>query len=226
MGVQENLPVFEVKLDKNFDQKMFVEFFKKKNPTVTSLYPKIKTVKDVKEIINYVYKKRHAELETTVTWLQKNTLTLKKIASIISRKFSYSWQEIPKVVIIPSVCPVCPRFLEESSFMVTYNCSHDWILRVCAHELTHFLYFKKLKKLLQKPINTEYPKPDWLISEVVAPIIVNDKEIQVIVHNKDTFYTPNPNLITASQIKEISQLFTNTSDLLVFRQQAHKKIGQ
>jgi len=50
--------------------------------------------------------------------------------------------------------------------MVTYFYEKDTIFKICAHEMSHFLYFKKLKQIYpEEQIDTEYPSKDWLLSE-------------------------------------------------------------
>jgi hypothetical protein len=93
--------------------------------------------------------------------------------------------------------------------------------------MTHFLYFKKLRDLSGEKIDTEYPSQDWLISEIVAPIIVNSDKVQSIVHCRDEpLHSPDPDIITPKKLKRVIALFNKYDDLLEFRDAALKELEQ
>ncbi|MDR1300825.1 MAG: hypothetical protein LBK50_03920 [Candidatus Nomurabacteria bacterium] len=149
---------------------------------------------------------------------------MEKIAKILSKKLDCDWTGIPQVTICPAIVPFAPRFIEQSKFLVPYYFNRNWILCATAHELTHFLYFKKLQELLGEKIDTEYPSDDWLISEIVAPIVVNSNELQKITHFEDEFSTPDKNIISHKKLKIIEKLFTDNANLTEFRNKALKEI--
>jgi hypothetical protein len=194
------LPKFTVKLDKQLDLQSFLEFFQEKNSLIFEYYPFLKSKDDVKKLADFMYKNKITEIENAKKFILSKENILKKIAKQLAEIIETDWLGIENINIIPAICPVCPRFLESNSFMVTYFYNHNAILRICAHEMTHFIYFKNLKSLYPfENIDTEYPSKDWLLSEMVAPILINSDTIQKLIKQKDEFYSP-------SKIKNINQL--------------------
>lgn len=226
-AVIQHIPKFVIKTNRELDQATIIEFMHCKNPVITQVFPHFTSEQAIKSGIKNIYEENHAQLDETVSWLERNTSTLYKLASIIADKLDYDWNDIPNITIIPALSPIAPRFIESSSFLVPFHADHNWILHTSAHEMVHFLYFKKLKDLSKDIINTEYPSADWLISEIVAPIIVNDDKIQKIVKCKDDpLYSPDPNIISDKTLRKIIILFKQNSDLLKFRHEALKELGQ
>jgi hypothetical protein len=58
------------------------------------------------------------------------------------------------------------------------------------HEACHFLYFEKWKQLYPEMDNKKFDEPhiEWHLSEILAPIILNDARIQKLLKNKAIFY--------------------------------------
>ena len=48
-------------------------------------------------------------------------------------------------------------------------------------------------------IETEYPSKDWLLSEIITPLIINSDELQKYLSQKDEFFAP-------SKIKKIDRI--------------------
>ena len=59
------------------------------------------------------------------------------------------------------------------------------------HECCHFLYFEKWQKLYPKMNRKKFESPhtEWHLSEVVAPIILNDERVQKLLKQKAVFYS-------------------------------------
>ena len=208
-------PKFKVILNQENDQEGFKDFFRMKNQTVWDWYPDIKDESDIDQIVNQAYSNHR--LDSTVVWFKSHNNTLSKIANTLSEVLDEGWQGIDEITIIPSVCPVCPRFIKKSSYFSHYRLDHQETLCIAAHEMTHFLYFKKLQRLLGEEIDTEYPGKDWLISEIVDPVITSDPRIQAITHIKDQAYLPDQDL-SAEKVKAVQDLWSG--DILKFRKEA------
>ena len=54
------------------------------------------------------------------------------------------------------------------------------------HEISHFIFFEKLKEVYPKinPDEFEYPNLIWKMSEIMPGIILQDKKIQEIFQNR------------------------------------------
>ena len=90
-----------------------------------------------------------------------------------------------------SINPICPRFLNEWSFSIF--CDYKKVSRVrevTMHESCHFLYFEKWKQLYpaMNPRRFDSPYIEWHLSELLAPVILNDRRIQKLLKRKAAFY--------------------------------------
>ena len=166
---------FTIKLDQNQDEKEFVGFLG--SEMVAQWYPAAKTPADVHELIGKTYRDDLTGLQNRVAWLQSIEPDLQAIAKRLSLLMGEDWRGIDEITIYPSVCPICPRFLETSSFMVNYKFYRPDIYSVCAHELIHLLYFKHLERKLGK-LDKESPSLDWQLSEIFVPCVLNDEFIK------------------------------------------------
>lgn len=221
-------PSFIIKLDKKLDTEIFSEALETLPHIVSNQFPQIKTKKDVTNAINYVYGKtdENKRLKETKKMLEKNLPKLQMIAETISRQLDHTWSETDTITIVPATSPIFPRFLNMQKFFVPYFWQKDHIFRIIAHEMVHILYFEKIQQALGKKIDTEYPSDDWLISEIIAPYLVNQPRMQEIVKVSDEFFTPEPNIISIKKIHKIEHIFNTEKDLLEFRKLALKEIRQ
>jgi hypothetical protein len=202
------LPKFEIRQDIKKDKNCMVEFSRQHNPSIDQFFPGIENDKEALTIIDNAYKNNLKDITSAEKFLQDNVNALEKIAETISQLLDCSWDGIKIINIIPSVCPVCPRFIETNTFLVAYFFNRTAILRICAHEMTHFLYFKKQAEVFaNKDLDPNYPSQDWLISEIVAPVIVNNKKIQALVNDMDSISLPNHKIVSDDQINQIVAAF-------------------
>ena len=74
-------------------------------------------------------------------------------------------------------------------------------MEVMPHECCHFLYFEKWKSLYPKMDRRKFDTPyiEWHLSEIVAPIILNDKRIQRLLKKRARFYPEHARLKIAGQ---------------------------
>jgi hypothetical protein len=92
----------------------------------------------------------------------------------LSQHFETDWPENRREMVGSiSVLPVHPRFLDEYSFCLGYKDIADMI-ETSAHEILHFLWFKKWKEVFPKIERKEYESPHlvWRLSEIMDPIIL------------------------------------------------------
>ncbi|MBQ6154898.1 hypothetical protein IJJ27_00380 [bacterium] len=208
-----------IKLDQKQDISEFKHFWRTKNQTVIQAFPHIKKESEIEDLIEECYQ-NDPLLKNKVQWLKKSLPDLQAIANHLSVITNESWDHINEITIYPSVCPICPRFLETNSFMVNYRFYRPDVLAVCAHEMTHFLYFKQLENALGHSINKEYPSQDWMLSEIVIPCIVNHESIKEYVgYDQDVFGVDLDN----QTIHAIQKLWRG--DVLNYRNAGLKKLN-
>jgi len=124
-------------------------------------------------------------LKVKSDWQKVEAQTLKALSEII--QVDYPKKEITAYI---SINPICPRHLDDWWFSVPPD--HDNPNKVFAHEISHFLFFKKLKEEFPeiKRKNYESPHKEWILSEIIAVIILNDKRITDVLDTYNNGYYP------------------------------------
>lgn len=109
-----------------------------------------------------------------------------------------------------SINPIYPRFLNNLSFCVSPDNKYSNL--IISHEISHFLYFKKFKEVFPKVKRDKYESPnkEWILSEIITPIILNDLRMRkILVEDKSGFYEEHKmlKLKGKSVIKIIEDLY-------------------
>lgn len=169
----------------------------KKHPKIKKVFSFKTEVEQVKFLKKYVIefrKDNQKVIEKNKEKYQKEwRKTEKEYFEKLSEIMEINWPKNRKVIkAMISINPICPRFLNDWSFSIFYNykkISHA--MEVIIHESCHFLYFEKWEKLYPKTNNKKFESPylEWHLSEIVAPIILNDVRIQKLLKQKAVFYT-------------------------------------
>lgn len=190
-------PEIIITTDKKLDKEMIFDFAEENVSVIYRVFPKINTVKseaDKKEVISEIVDNRYSQDIAKIDEVSIFLSDSKPIFNIVIRRLceimETDWDSDKSITIIPCLCPIFPRFIESNSFMVSYRMEREDIFRVCIHEITHFIYFKKILELNPKITRKELEMPHdvWKISELLAPVIVNDAYIQKQIHIKDYHY--------------------------------------
>jgi hypothetical protein len=172
-------------------------------------HPKIKKV--------FSFKKEKEQIEFLVKYLVEFKKNNQQAIKNNGQRYERAWREIEKDFFIAlsdilgiswpqnrktikamlSVNPICPRFLDSWSFSIFYNYKKmPDAMEVIMHECCHFLYFAKWKKLYPKMSHKKFESPylEWHLSEIIAPIILNDSRIQKLLKQKAVFYSEHHRL--------------------------------
>ena len=91
----------------------------------------------------------------------------------LAEHFETDWPtDRPMIVGYMSTLPVYPRFLDTFSFCLGYQ--HASNVEISAHEILHFLWFKKWKEVFPEMERKTYETPHlvWRLSEIMDPIIL------------------------------------------------------
>jgi len=84
-----------------------------------------------------------------------------------------------------TLCPVCPRFLEDHSFDIFHQYSAEGALYIAMHEITHFLWFDTWSKLFNdSPDLYEQPHLPWIFSELAIDAILSDPRLNHLIFNE------------------------------------------
>lgn len=172
-------------------------------------YPKIKqalSLKTEKEQMKFLkgyiveFRKENQEfIEKNKTKYQQEWQKVENDFFItLSGIMQIDWPKNKKIIkAMVSANPICPRFLNDWSFSLFYDykkTSHA--MEIIMHESCHFLYFEKWKKLYPKISSRkfEFPHVEWHLSEIMAPLILNDERIQKLLKQKAVFYEEHKKL--------------------------------
>ncbi len=168
----------------------------KKHPKikgVLSLKNEAEQIKFLKKYIIEFKKENQKIIEKNKIVYQKEWRKVeKKFFVALSKIMQINWPQNKETIkAMISINPICPRFLNNWSFSIFCNykkASHA--MEVIMHESCHFLYFKKWKKLYPKMSHKKFESPhiEWHLSEIIAPIILNDARIQKFLKQKAVFY--------------------------------------
>lgn len=138
-------------------------------------------------------------IEGNKNWYKKGWHKIEKdFFEVLSEIIGTDWPKNRKTIkAMISINPICPRFLNSWSFSIFYN--YEKIgdaMEVIMHECCHFLYFEKWKKIYPKMNHKKFESPyiEWHLSEIIAPIILNDKRIQKLLNQGVVFYPEHQRL--------------------------------
>jgi hypothetical protein len=166
-------------------------------------HPKIKKVFDfkskkekIKFLNNFIinFRKENKELiEKNKKEYQKEWGRIEKeFFIILSEIIETDWPKNKKIIKAKiSANPICPRSLSDWSFSLFYNYKKAFdATEIIMHEACHFLYFEKWKQLYPEMDNKKFNEPhiEWHLSEILAPIILNDVRVQKSLKHKAVFY--------------------------------------
>lgn len=161
------------------------------------VYPELETIisrsenksdviADVKKFAeNVIVKNKETIAKATDLIREDWKIVSDKFLETLSEHMQTGWPEDLKTITgYISINPICPRFLARYSFFVNYRKSIEQSRETIAHEILHFLWFKKWKESFPDSKSTEYESPDlvWRLSEVIDPIILQcDPNIKELI---------------------------------------------
>lgn len=180
---------FTISKNKELDYEMIGLFLEGGSPLIQSCWPGLNTVEDIPKFVDAEY---GPKMESRIQELKTDVPKLERIAEAISVVMDEKWSPIDEISIYVGACPIAPRFLDVHAFLMPYYHDLSYAINTSAHEMIHFLYFKKWASLFpeSKPENFESPDPVWVLSEILVAVIGNDSRIKDLVGNAFEVY-PN-----------------------------------
>ncbi len=96
------------------------------------------------------------------------------------------------------IAPISPRDLDKERFLIPFYVSKSGVKRICAHETSHFFFYRKVKE-----INFTV-QPDerhlWLISEIFVPLLFSDhRSVSILGQMPQDSYICKQSLIERCQ---------------------------
>jgi hypothetical protein len=225
---------FIVQKNQSLDIKMISQFYAGSWATVIKeTWPEIKSQKEIKPYFDKFYSDNSKTLDKRI-FSYKNILPkLNKVSDEIEKIMDESWGDIKTITVNIGFCPIAPRFLSSNSFLLPKHYDNSVLLNWSTHEMIHFLYFKKWKKMFPKSNikNYNYPDPVWVLSEILAPVIAEDPKIKKIIKSDSNLYDHWQGVkIDGVGLKEyFSRLYedqNNFTDFLTIAWKKYKKLDR
>lgn len=208
------------------------EYVFKKHPQLKKAL-KLKTKKDrlnfIREYVLKYHSKNKEIIEINKKTYESNWKKIEKnvfieMEKIIGTKFPIN----KKILSYISINPICPRFLNEWSFAMYYKLDVKKSKEVIMHECLHFLYFKKWKEMFPKAKEETFDSPHivWHLSELVAPILLNDPKIQKYLKSKAGFYEEHEKILIDGKSVPIllGEIYNKSDSFEEFIKSAYKII--
>ncbi len=169
---------------------------------ITKQHPALKVVKTLKtktDRLNFItqylnqYTAQHQNIiQTRSEQHEKSWRQIEeKIFILLSQVMEIDWpQKHPPIQAFFSTLPICPRFLRNWCFFINWNVPIKRSRTIIAHEITHFLYFTQWKKVFPDSRSRTFDSPylEWHLSELLAPVILNDPRLQKILKRPQETY--------------------------------------
>ena len=144
------------------------------------------------EIVTKRYNNKYSSIENAVNRYNKQWKSYNdKYFTMLSQYLGVEWPS-DKLVIEAEVgiIPVYPRFLDTFSFQLDIGIKDENLVRICAHETLHFLWFEKWKQMHpETEINgDEVPYLVWKYSEMVTDPVLNNEPFSSVFNFKEVGY--------------------------------------
>jgi hypothetical protein len=178
-----------ISTNKKLDIGIIEDFYNDGSLLIRKNWPRIQNQEDISSVVENEY---GPKLQSKVMKLRAENRLLDDIACAASEVTGEAWNPIESVSIFIGACPIALRFLDIHWVLLPYYYDIATLINLSAHEMIHFLYFKKWSALFPdtKVESYESPNPEWVLSEILVAIIGNDKRIRELVGSESDIY-PN-----------------------------------
>ena len=203
-----NIPKVKFKLaDINFETSMIYYFLFPFRGTSKIIYKRhkklknlLKTAKNKKERLRIIRNYSKNFWKDNIKELEENSKLFKKEWSKINDKYMITLSQVletnwpverKNIIAFVSINPIYPRFLKNWSFSIFgLQKNIKRLNEIIAHEILHFLYFKKWKEVFPNSNERTFDIPylEWNLSEILAPVILSNPRIQTIIKQKPIGY--------------------------------------
>lgn len=140
--------------------------------------PKEIVYNKIEEVVSKVYMNNLKKIRYEVdryndVWKKYNDKYFKLLVEYLGAL----WPSIDIIEGRVGIIPVFPRDIDTFSFSISSGLDDWFLIKSCAHEILHFLWFEKWKQLHPEIPRREYDSPyiSWKYSEVVTDPILNNE---------------------------------------------------
>jgi len=201
-------------------------------PELKNKLQNIKDKKKRKEIeyrfFTEVFKKERIELEKRAKIFQREWNKINDdVMLVLSEVVEQEWSEKDKKIFVRiSLNPICPKYIKQRTFDLFYKQKPKYMKSVAIHEILHFIYFEKWKKVFPKSEEKEFDAPHlvWQLSEMVPGIVLNDKRVQNVFKYKFDSYKEYENFKLNGKplLSYLQDFYDNRKDFADFLKKSWK----
>lgn len=150
-----------------------------------------------------------------------------KIMFVLSEVVEQEWpKKDRKIFAGVSLNPICPRYIKQRTFDIFYRDNSKRMKSTAIHEILHFIYFEKWKKVFPKTKEKEFDAPHlvWQLSEMVPKIILSDKKVQKVFRYKFDSYKEYENFKLNGKplLSYLQKFYDNRKDFADFLKKSWK----
>jgi len=150
---------------------------------------------------------------------------------VLSEVVEQDWPDRDKKILARiSLNPICPRYIKQRTFDLFYKSKLEYMKSVAIHEILHFIYFEKWKKVFPKTPKKEFDAPYliWQLSEMVPKIILNDKQVQNVFRYRFSSYKEYENFKLNGKplLSYLQSFYENKKDFADFLKKSWKFVKQ
>ena len=181
------------------------------------------------EFVSRFREKHKKELQNKLTdYKIEFEKTIDKIVSEFRKILELDIIKISKINILISLSPINPYDLEGKEFSVYWNFPIKDMIAISIHEILHFLYFEKWEEIFPETKIKDFEPPSliWHLSELIVPVVLNDKKIQKIFeYDHRTYEEYNKLKINNKSINEVVlDLYKNRKNFSSFVKKSYNLI--
>ena len=139
----------------------------------------------IREYVDDFYSRHSSDMSTSITvfqgwWDPVNDAYMGAVADVLETDWAPPSGVVRGFV---SMVPVNPRYLKVGAFSVYWKSDQDELRHIAGHETLHFHYFNKWKDVFpgSDELTFEHPHPIWVLSELLAPVLMNDERVASII---------------------------------------------
>lgn len=176
----------------DWDWSSYVFYFHKSLKTHLKNKSKKEKKNEIKKYVEKFYIKKLKQLETRKKILNERWKKLnKEFEEILCSLLEIDPKEVNfKITCFISICPISPRDLKKKNFSIFYKQKWSDARLTIAHEVLHFYYFYKWKKVFPTHSKKYFDGPHiiWHLSEILAVVLLNTKKLQKMIRKKASPY--------------------------------------
>ncbi len=143
--------------------------------------------KEVRPILENFYNNNEDIERYASIWEEVND----SVMLALEKRLDIKWPKDIKIICRVGLLPVCPRDIENTTFVLNYGVDRDKLIAISIHEICHFIYFEKWKEINPNYTSEEFDNPHiaWYLSEAMIDPLINNEEFKKYTKEEMSSYS-------------------------------------